>query len=36
MLKQRENIAQKDDFNSFIPAKITTLSGAKPERAYQR
>ena len=27
MLKQRDNTAQKDDFNSFISATITIFSG---------
>ena len=36
MLKQWDNVAQKDYFNSFIPAKITTFSGADSTRIARR
>lgn len=29
-LRQKDNIAQKDDINSFFPARITIFSGANP------
>ena len=32
MLKQLDNIAQKDDFNLFNSATITIFSGANPAR----
>ena len=31
-----DNIAQKDDFNSFIPAKVTTFSGEYSARIALR
>ena len=32
----RDNTAQKDDFNSFIPATITIFLGANPTRVVRR
>ena len=36
ILKQWDNVTQKDDFNSFIPATITQFSGAKSVRVSKR
>ena len=35
-VEEASNIAQKDDFNSFIPATITMFSGANPARVARR
>ena len=36
MLKQLHNIAQKGDFNSFIPVAVIIFLGADPARVAQR
>ena len=36
MLKQLHNIAQKGDFNSFIPVAVIIFLGADPARVSQR
>ena len=36
ILKNWDYIAQKDDFNSFIPATIKILPGANPTRVTHR